>query len=360
MPSKKTIKPNNGALASPREIEVQDIRSGYGDNHAATEDVMMAAHAKHMQENDLIDDQMAGELSKPRRHFNEVTVKYTSEYLAMNPSYTGQDYDEMPTLEMALRRQKERDHAMLKLLKDFRAGKVDEAGNRITNRCESSSISPRGSKRESDASNGEPGNIMKKQRGISSNVSKDKCSGGTTMTVDDSSNSSSSQSPTQKRSKGKQHTDPFEPSSVENRSILNKSYVFIVNSAGVPPTTATTTSISSSYSSSSSLPKKKRIVTPIPPLPGHPTYADIGYYQLTALCRQRNIPSSGNEQEVRNTLILDDSNVAQGLKREVSKSQGSKRKYKHHPPMELKTAAVGVGESAMEEMLSVDKNMDCL
>ncbi|KAH7356043.1 hypothetical protein BKA66DRAFT_397439, partial [Pyrenochaeta sp. MPI-SDFR-AT-0127] len=91
-------------------------RSVYGDNHAATEDVMLAAHAKCMREKGQIDKQMVAELSKSRRNLNEVTVNYTRGYLAKNPNYTGQDHDEMPTLEVALQRQKARDDAMLKLL----------------------------------------------------------------------------------------------------------------------------------------------------------------------------------------------------------------------------------------------------
>ncbi|OAL44520.1 hypothetical protein IQ07DRAFT_474018, partial [Pyrenochaeta sp. DS3sAY3a] len=91
-------------------------RSVYGDKHAATEDAMLAAHAKHLHENGIIDDTMAAELSKPRRDLKEFTVNYTPAYLAMHPNYTGHNHDDMPTLEGALKIQKAKDIAQLKFV----------------------------------------------------------------------------------------------------------------------------------------------------------------------------------------------------------------------------------------------------
>lgn len=128
MPPKKT--PYDAALAQ-QQLTGHRNRSVYGDKHAATEDAMLAAHAKHLHENGIIDGTMAAELSKPRRDLKEFTVNHTPTYLAMHPNYTGENHDDMPTLEEALRIQRAKDNAQLNFLRDFHARRIDEWGNPI-------------------------------------------------------------------------------------------------------------------------------------------------------------------------------------------------------------------------------------
>ena len=74
-----------------------------------------------------------------------------------------------------------------------------------------------------------------------------------------------------------------------------------------------------------------RPVTPLTPLPGNSAYDELDYYKAAALCRQRGIPSGGNLQEVRNTLVRDDMNVKLGLEREKTSSHHRKG-YKTKAP----------------------------
>lgn len=106
-------------------------RSAYGDKHAVTEDKMMVAHAQTLYDAGIIDEYMKSQLSQPWHRGGELQIKYTKEYMAMSPLYTGSNAHEMPTYEEALKRQKERDAAQKKFLADFATGKIDEDGNKI-------------------------------------------------------------------------------------------------------------------------------------------------------------------------------------------------------------------------------------
>ncbi|KAH8722670.1 hypothetical protein GQ44DRAFT_562158, partial [Phaeosphaeriaceae sp. PMI808] len=86
------------------------------NTHAATEDAMMVAHAANLRIAGLIGEEMQIQLSQPWHKTGELKIKYTKEYLAMHPNYTGSNADDMPTYKTALRRQKERDIAMEKFL----------------------------------------------------------------------------------------------------------------------------------------------------------------------------------------------------------------------------------------------------
>jgi hypothetical protein len=58
-------------------------------------------------------------------------MKYTPEYLAMHPYYTGENVHEMPSLNWAMRKQRGRDRRAEKWVNDFKAGKIDEDGHPI-------------------------------------------------------------------------------------------------------------------------------------------------------------------------------------------------------------------------------------
>ncbi|KAF2845615.1 hypothetical protein T440DRAFT_407637, partial [Plenodomus tracheiphilus IPT5] len=91
---------------------IDPTHSVYGDAHAFTSDQRLATHALHLHDLGIIDDTMVTELSQPRKDVKEVEVKYTKEYLAMHPEYTGEDAHKLVSLEEAERRQRVRDGEM--------------------------------------------------------------------------------------------------------------------------------------------------------------------------------------------------------------------------------------------------------
>ncbi|KAF1849270.1 uncharacterized protein K460DRAFT_394133 [Cucurbitaria berberidis CBS 394.84] len=328
------MRPKNSSGVTPesstatQEVDNSNSRSVFGDNHAATEDAMMVAHAKYMREAGQIDDKMEAELSKAWHKSGELHRKYTPAYLAMLPNYTGQNQDEMPSYETALRHQKARDDAQEQLLADFMAGKIDENGNRIDGRDGPSSSIPSGGERDkiddstnelSTKTNGSP----KKGKTLAM-----KSSQPTLVTVP---------------SRYTQHL----PASTSAPRSNAQTAVSDIEAA----TTIVTSSDSSQPSSSSSSQrtkarsKAKSVVQPLTPLFNRPSYTEVNYYELLDLCRNRKIHGRGTEQQVRNALIQDDINIALGHEREMIKSQGRRKAYKHQAPAELKNGNVANGGS---------------
>jgi hypothetical protein len=73
---------------------------------------------------------------------------------------------------------------------------------------------------------------------------------------------------------------------------------------------------------------------PVKPLPGLPDYAAYGYYDLAAICFERNLVSGGKAPELRARLIQDDINVIQDLPREAKPySKEKQRERKHKVPV---------------------------
>ena len=90
--------------------------------------------------------------------------------------------------------------------------------------------------------------------------------------------------------------------------------------------------ISSSAAPSSTVPTAAS--SGLTPLPGLPTYEGYHYYQLSALCHERNIVSGGNTAELRKRLIQDDINVVNNLPREAKPyHKDTKRARVHQPPV---------------------------
>jgi hypothetical protein len=84
-------------------------------------------------------------------------------------------------------------------------------------------------------------------------------------------------------------------------------------------------------------PKAPKPPVVMPPVePGCLDYKEYHYYQLAAICRERNIHSRGGEEELRATLIRDDKAVREGTARDfVQYSRGKgkpKREYKTQAP----------------------------
>ncbi|KAF1941780.1 hypothetical protein EJ02DRAFT_347037, partial [Clathrospora elynae] len=111
MTPKKKRAPNE--LKDLQDAERQiDTRSIYGENRAANEDAMMAAHAKQLRQGNIINGSMEAELSRPRyRVGGELQSRYTPEYLSTHPDYTGQNAHAMPTYDTALKHCRDEDAA---------------------------------------------------------------------------------------------------------------------------------------------------------------------------------------------------------------------------------------------------------
>ncbi|KAJ4376046.1 hypothetical protein N0V83_001327 [Neocucurbitaria cava] len=129
MPRKKTTSTARAPSPGAQVIENVSTRSVFGDNRGATEHALMSAHAKHLRRAGHIDEEMEVKLSKPWHESGKLHIKYTPEYLAQHPNYTGKNHDKIPKYETALKHQKARDEAQDKLLADWAAGKIDEHGN---------------------------------------------------------------------------------------------------------------------------------------------------------------------------------------------------------------------------------------
>ncbi|KAL5115642.1 hypothetical protein ACEQ8H_006441 [Pleosporales sp. CAS-2024a] len=116
---------------SPYDGMLTAMRSAYGDARAATEDAMMVAHANTLLATKAMDADMASQLKQPWHTTGFLRVRYTKEYLALHPEYTGENAHEMPSLKWAKTKQKERDRAMEKWMTDFQSGKIDQEGRPI-------------------------------------------------------------------------------------------------------------------------------------------------------------------------------------------------------------------------------------
>ena len=133
---------------------------------------------------------------------------------------------------------------------------------------------------------------------------------------------------------------PRQPQHAPTFVVVDSDHALPLNSRPPKPSRPQTTSSSPSSSlrrsPQRSRDRSRRPVSPLQPLPGNPTYDALNYYKATALCRKRGIPSGGTVQEVRNTLVQDDTNVQLGRQRAKASSHHRKQ-YKTEAPGEGNT-----------------------
>ncbi|KAH6882475.1 hypothetical protein BKA58DRAFT_396763 [Alternaria rosae] len=108
MPPKKKLKPTPEAAP---ETPVESSRSAYGDSHAATEKALLSAHSRHLRNADVIEEHMVVELLKAVHSSDVHGVRYTPEYLAAHPDFTGEDADEISSMQAAIKSQRDRDES---------------------------------------------------------------------------------------------------------------------------------------------------------------------------------------------------------------------------------------------------------
>lgn len=295
-------------------IENVHLRSGYGDLHATRNATSMAAHVAHLQAQGLIDDNMATELLKPYDK-----CKFSTEYLATHPDYTGVQPD-MSTFVTADRHRAKRDKEMEQFIKDFKAGRIDEWGNPIKQEVYTKAV-------ESGVVQLDPESV--------------------TNTIDD--NESKSKSSQIDPSKIEAALGLLALSTPADSAQIQAALGLLALSAPTAPSPEPSTTVStpildpaSMTSSAQPKPRKRKpkvAVKPLVPGPGALDYSEFKYGELVAECRRRKIMGGGTTQAVRNHLIQDDINVKQGLPRKMMRYQGQVRKvYKHEAPAALQTS----------------------
>lgn len=374
MPPKKKLKPT---LEAAPETLVESSGSVYCDSHAATEKALLSAHARYLRNADVIDEHMVAELSKANHRPDVHSVRYTTEYLASHPDFTGEDADEIPSTQAAMKSQGDIDEARNKILEDYRAGSIDLWGR------------PTGRRTADDDRDLLPGaHVSRRQHGgpgAYSNSGLAMRRGdyiGYVSEVNDSS-SDSSVSPTitghgcrtDHHQKGntqafvakvskhfasslvKETLSTATPPSFKQRIAQVRYTPNLLPSdapssatpfssptrkrpsraetdlhSGIAPDQAILISISPSQPSPQRS-RQARTVLPLQPLHGNSDYTDLDYYKAATLCRKRGIPSSGNVHEVRNHLIRDDFAMSEGLPR-VMASSIYRKAYKTAAPGE--------------------------
>lgn len=269
--------------------------------HAHRDAELMKEHVAHMLSEGQIDEKMATELLKPPDKKRE----YTVEYLATLPTYTGQQ-PEMATFETAEKRRRQRDKEQLKFIEDYRAGRIDEEGNRLAP--------------DSEDGTSDHDSVVSQETDVSveERVNVRPTMGGKTLPL---------------RPRNISLTSVLEPSpspepEPEPRPSLKRKH------SSLPP---------SPVQQPKPKPKRSRpakIVVP-DPLPGGKTYEGYSYVQLVAAGRWRQIYTPGSKDGVRKALIEDDFNIAKGLPWNFAtykKDVGKYKIFKTECPEELRTA----------------------
>ncbi|RMZ70459.1 hypothetical protein GMOD_00000550 [Pyrenophora seminiperda CCB06] len=344
------------AETSPQH-QSDHVRSVYGDGYAERNHALLVAHAVHLGTVGAIDEHMVAELTKPIMKMREQSIKYSQQYLAAHPDYTGENVDAIPTLQMARKHQRDRDAAQMKLLVDYRAGKIDIWGRCVNGNGESetssscssgASIADQGIEDEFDVTSLA---LIKEHTSDTKDAADGSFTASSLSSLPDTS-TTNIHSPKPAIAEDKHSDGGAEDMEASSSSPLSSPVKDHFSAGASPPTTPPpppsqrplpslavplklTTPEPNLPSCSTKRPTKdtsqrarvrsRRHVSPLKPLPGKSTYESLDYYKAAALCRKRGICSGGNVQEVRNTLIQDDKNVQLGLQRSFQRN-GHKRK----------------------------------
>ncbi|KAJ4305577.1 hypothetical protein N0V90_001108 [Kalmusia sp. IMI 367209] len=267
-------KPSDGGLSTSFALGLALYRSGFGDARAAREDADMARMADVAMEKGLIGEEVAGVWRTPWHVKGVLELKWTSQIINKYNAENGAMSEEVMELKKAEAIARRKDAEEKKFLEDFFAGRIDGNGNpMVLEEQQAESVEKEKGEEEKDGLN----------RVIGSKVIKK------TTFAKKPALSTISEAP---------------PAKQDDKTTL------IVKSA----------------------PMAK--VLELTPLSGRPSYSEYGYYDLVALCHQRNIMSGGSTLDVRNRLIQDDINVDRGLPREAKNYvKDTKRKRGHEAPV---------------------------
>lgn len=281
-------------------IKNAEFRSAYGDMHAHRDAEMMKEHVALMRSAGKIDDKMAIELPKPLDKKRE----WTKEYLETLPNYTGVQ-PKMAPFEMAYKHQRKRDKEMLTFVENFEAGRINKDGNPVAQDDADEAVM-----------SGSDTSQLTDVTELEERIEAHPTTGSNTLSL-----------------------RPRDSSSTPAPELAIASL-----SSSPSPGPASKAALPSQTPPPKRKRKRPEKVDPLQPLNGGKTYQGYNYDQLVAVGRVRGIYTPGNAQGVRNALIQDDINVAQGLKRNVAdykKKVNSYKKFKTEVPDELKTKVQG-------------------
>lgn len=103
-------------------------RPSFDSHRFTTESTMMHTHAQTLLTAGTVDAAMATQLAQSWHRTGEVRMQYSKEYLQMHPDYTGENAHEMPTLNWAMKKHRERDRKAEEWLEEYLRGEEEEEG----------------------------------------------------------------------------------------------------------------------------------------------------------------------------------------------------------------------------------------
>lgn len=285
------------------------IKSGYGDAHAFNEHQGMLAFAAAARSHNLLDEETLEALSKPWQEKGTMDMQWKPEYLDASKKAPDDEVMDLKQAELIARR---KDAAEKKFLKDFYAGKIDENGNKID-----AEVTFLGEKKSSATTKNSKGKAKEKE--------------------------DEKKEPLKKVTSGKITKKPPANKSKTKVEIITFEVAKVLPIAEAPtPTSQNPPSLEGPRTKATN-PNPPPVVTnknppavsqAVTPLPVRPSYDEYTYYQLAALCFERNLVSGGKENILRNRLVQDDINVIQGLPREAKTYAKEKdRARKHKAPV---------------------------
>ncbi|KAJ4351708.1 uncharacterized protein N0V89_007051 [Didymosphaeria variabile] len=279
-------------------------RTGYGDARAAREDRMGNAMSTIAQAKGLIDDETAKNWSTSWRTKGHIKLNWSEQKVAKYNAENGVMSESLMSFKEAEAIKKKKDQDLEEWCMAYNLGIIDETGNLTGSRAEmpvmKSKSRERDARREDAKKEAEKQDPLKKVKEgrVTKKIGPKKTTDLPTTTKGSSPASSPAAKPTKKAD---------------------------VETATKPAKAAPKKAASKSV--------KKPDELPIAHRPGRPSYAEYEYYELVALCRDRNIKSGGGDQAVRNHLIRDDIALDDRLPTRDAKNYTSRNESKTLAPV---------------------------
>lgn len=302
VPAKPSQKGLNDATAAPAfEGDWKLQRTSYGDARAAREDQMSAAMAVNAQAKGLIDDETAKNWSTPWHQNGHIELNWSQRIINKYNAKNGIVPEKVMSLKEAKAIKKKKDQDLEEWATSYMIGIIDVNGNQIGSSTVKPTVKPKSWERDArreaakkDAEKKDP--LQKVQEG---RVTKKSGSEKTPKLPTIAEASSPAPKLAVKKAAKKTIAKPDQAAPENNPSVGEKKYE-----------------------------------APITPLPGCPSYAEYKYNDLSALCRERNIKSGGDEQALRYRLICDDTFVINGQSHlRDAKNYASRKQHDHPAPV---------------------------
>lgn len=336
VPAKPRQDKLNDATAAPAfEGNAKFQRTGYGDARAAREDQMGVAMSETAKAKGLIDDETAQNWSTSWRTKGHIVLNWTQQTIDKYNAENGIVPEEVMSLEEAEAIKKKKDKDLEEWCIAYYEGIIDENGNPTAPGDERPVVKPKSKSRERDARREaarkkDPLREVQSGKVVKKGMSKKTPNLPTILEVP-SPAPAPTLAPTLAPNLARARPRPLAPAPASGPAAPLASGPSApvskpaIKKATTKPATAAPTKAAKS--------KKKPDEAPIAPLPGRPTYGQYHYYQLVALCGERNIKSGNGTQAVRNRLIQDDINIIQNLPRDAKNYAKDAREKKHVAPV---------------------------